>query len=116
MRTYNVQQNGYEIPIFWKDPNSVLDYTINWSSWLDGDTISTSTWVLPSGITNDSDSNTTTTASITLSSGSHNVDYKLVNRIVTAASLTHEQAIRIQARDSDASHASRSISATKDYE
>lgn len=34
---------------FVHDPDAVLDYTIDWSDWLDGDTISTSVWAVASG-------------------------------------------------------------------
>jgi hypothetical protein len=35
-----------------KDPNSDLDYAINWGDWLVGtDTISTSTWTGPTDLT-----------------------------------------------------------------
>lgn len=34
-----------------KDPAEDLDYTLDWTSWLEADTIATSTWsVIPSGI------------------------------------------------------------------
>jgi len=43
---------------FLKDPDAVLDYGFDWSDWLaDGETISTSTWTVETGITKDSDSN-----------------------------------------------------------
>ena len=77
-----------------KDPDSVGKYTFDWSKWLavlGSDTISTSTWILDSGLTNDSDSNTTTEASITLSGGSAGRNYTVTNRIVTAAGLTEDR-------------------------
>ena len=39
---------------FLKDPEAVLDYTVDWGIWLDTDTISTSNWTVPAGITKDS--------------------------------------------------------------
>lgn len=34
-----------------RDPGDVLDYVVNWASWLDpGDIISSVTWTLPSGL------------------------------------------------------------------
>jgi len=35
---------------FIKDPDAVLDYKIDCTSWLNGDIIITSTWILQTGI------------------------------------------------------------------
>ncbi len=78
-----------------KDPDAVLDYIIDWSIWLDADTISTSTWSVPAGITEDSSSNTTTTATIWLSGGTAGASYDLINSIVTAAGRKDDRTIRI---------------------
>lgn len=82
-----------------KDPSAVLDYQIDWETWLDGDTISTSTWTVPSGITQDSETETTTTATIWLSGGTAQTNYNVVNKIVTAAGRTDERTIRIMVRE-----------------
>lgn len=68
---------------FNKDPDAVLDYTIDWSDWLGSDTITASTWTVPAGITNDSDSNTTTKAIIWLSGGTAETTYECINHITT---------------------------------
>ena len=34
---------------FTKDPDAVLDYSVDWSLWLAGDEISTSEWILEEG-------------------------------------------------------------------
>jgi hypothetical protein len=54
-----------------KDPNAVLDYTFDWTAYLTplADTISTVTWVLPTGLTKVSQSNTTMTATAFISGG-----------------------------------------------
>ena len=80
---------------FVKDPQAVLDYQINWASWLGVDTISTSTWTLPTGITKASDTRTTTTTTIWLSGGTDGSSYNLVNTIVTAGGRTEERTITI---------------------
>jgi hypothetical protein len=84
---------------FFKDPDAVLDYAIDWSDWLGSDTISTSTWTVPTGITEDSESETTTVATIWLSGGTAGVKYDLVNEIVTAGSRTANRTIRIDVRE-----------------
>lgn len=85
--------------IFEKDPDAVLDYQINWATWLDTDTISASTWTVPTGITKASDTRTTTTATIWLSGGTADTDYRLVNKIVTAGGRTEERSIWIKVRN-----------------
>ena len=67
-----------------KDPDEVLDYQIDWTARLAGDTISTSDWDVEAGITMNSESNTTTTATIWISGGTSGEDYTFTNHIVTA--------------------------------
>ncbi len=89
------------IAVFTKDPDSVLDYTIDWSNWLTAagsDTISSSSWTVGTGITEDSDSNTTTTATIVVSGGTAGTDYDLANKVVTAGGRTVERTITIKVR------------------
>lgn len=78
---------------FVKDPNAVLDYTIDWSLWLDGDTISTSTWTVGSGIVKDLDTKTATTTTIWLSGGTLATSYTVSNRIVTVAGRTEDRTL-----------------------
>lgn len=79
-----------------KDPDEVLDYRIDWSGRLDGDTISASTWAVPVGITQDSASNTTTSATIWLSGGTSGEQYTLTNRVTTTGGRTLEQKITLR--------------------
>ena len=74
-----------------KDPDAVLDYQVDWTSWLDGDTIATSTWVVPAGITEDSSSNTTLVTTIWLSSGTVGDRYEVLNRITTDGGRTDDR-------------------------
>lgn len=86
--------------VFLKDPDEVLDYVRDWSALLGADTISTSTWTPDSGITVNSSSNTTTTATVWLSGGTLGTTYGVRNRIVTAGGRTHDFTLRfvIQAK------------------
>lgn len=98
---------GPPIKTFQKDPDAVLPYTIDWDGaaaddgpWLDdGDVISTSSWGIPAGITEDSNSKTNTTTTIILSGGIHNIDYDLVNSITTTSGLATDRTIRVQVRE-----------------
>lgn len=69
-----------------KDPDAVLDYQIDWGgNWLGSDTIDTSTWTVPSGITKDDESKTTTTTTIWLSGGTVGERYAITCHITTVA-------------------------------
>ena len=81
---------------FVKDPDAIVDYGIPWTAWLVADTIATSTWVVPTGITKASDTFTTTQTTIWLSGGTVGAEYTLVNRITTAAGRTQDQTIYIR--------------------
>jgi hypothetical protein len=80
---------------FTKDPQAVLDYQIDWSAWLATDTITSSAWTMPAGITKASDTKTTTTTTIWLSGGTAGQQYQIVNTIVTAGGRTEERTLTI---------------------
>jgi hypothetical protein len=82
-----------------KDPNEVLDYDLDWYARLDGDTISTSTWTVPGGITKNSDSHGTTATKIWLSSGTTGSSYDITNRIVTAGGRTMDHTETLMVED-----------------
>lgn len=85
-----------------KDPQAELDYKFDWSAWLssmgDSDTISSSTWTVPAGITKGATSNTTTITTVWLSGGTDGAVYNVVNRIVTAAGRTEERTLVVRVR------------------
>jgi len=84
--------------VFYKDPDAVKDYQIDWSTWLGTDTIATSTWTVPAGITKASDTKTDTTTTAWLTGGTLGTDYSLVNRITTTGLRTEDQTIVIKVR------------------
>lgn len=81
-----------------KEPQEILPFSIDWSDWLGALTIVTSSWSVPAGITNDNDTNNTTTAFITLSGGTWGETYELSNTIVASdgETETRQLLIRIQ--------------------
>ena len=81
-----------------KDPDEVLDYQIDWTDRLAGDTIASSAWTVPSGLTKESDSNTTTTTTVWLSSGTLAEDYEVLNRITTTGGRTMDQTVKLRVR------------------
>lgn len=105
-----------------KDPNAVRPFFIVWcdpdgtntgaetdDGDLQGATISTATWTVPTGITKDSDSLAAVTihgvsyaintvATVWLSSGVDGVDYTLLCRITTSDLRTLDKSITIHVR------------------
>ena len=87
---------------FNKDPDEIRKFSINWSPALDeGDTISASSWVFPTGIAAPltpaaSFDNTTTT--VWINSGSTAGDYLLENTITTADGETMQGHLLIRVR------------------
>ncbi len=87
-----------------KDPDEVLDYEIDWYGtavepgrlYGSTDTIDTSLWVTPSGITKDSDDQTGTTTTIWLSGGTLGETYEILNRVVTAGGRTMDQTVKLK--------------------
>lgn len=79
-----------------KDPDAVLDYMVDWTNWLAGDTIATSTWSADTGITIDSNTNTTTVATVWLSGGVAGEQYQVTNHIITAMGREDDRTIRIR--------------------
>jgi hypothetical protein len=84
-----------------KDPNAVLDYTFDWSEWLDAitDTIASKTIVAETGITNDSSSISGKTVIAWLSGGTAGVTYRVTCRIVTAGARTDDRSIFIKVKE-----------------
>jgi len=79
---------------FDKDPDAILDYQIDWSSWLDGDVISESSWPeVQDGITKESDSHDDSTVTIWISGGILGKKLKAVNRIITVGGRTDDRTI-----------------------
>lgn len=99
--------------IFRKDPNAVLDYKFDWapltngadggsSDWLaSGETISTKTITVSTGLTEDSSAITDTNTSVTvwLSGGTAGTSYTVACKIATSDSRTDERTITINVRD-----------------
>lgn len=82
-----------------KDPSDVMDYMLNWATWLAGDAVATSSWEAESGITIDSSPFTATTATVWLSGGSAGRRYTVTNTIVTLGARTKQQSIRLAVQD-----------------
>jgi hypothetical protein len=86
---------------FTKDPDAVLDYSVDWSLWLAGDEIFTSEWLLEEGalIEKATDSNNTTKATVWLRGGQAGTTYLVTNRIVTVGGRTDDRTISVKVED-----------------
>jgi len=85
---------------FYKDPDSILDYKFNWSSWLaSGESISTYVITAASGITNTTSTSDTDSVTAWLSGGTAGSDYPVACLIETDSSRTDERTIKIHVRE-----------------
>ena len=96
-----------------KDPSGKLDFKFDWApltnengdtDWLDtdgGETISTKTVTVPTGITKVSDAlaDTNTSILVWLSGGTDGNDYEVACKIVTSASREDTRRMTIQVRE-----------------
>ena len=85
---------------FIKDPDAVLDYSVDWSKWLAGDQIQTSSWsVSDPALEAADDSNTTSRTVVWLAGGVVGQTYTVTNRITTSGGRTDERSLVIQVQD-----------------
>ncbi len=85
---------------FTKDSAAVLDYLFDWSSWLAAaETITASTVTATTGITVQSSSNTTTTATVWLAGGTLGTAYQVTNHVTTNAGRQDDRTITVTIRD-----------------
>jgi hypothetical protein len=86
-----------------KDPDEVVDYELSWADQMtaDADTISTSTWTVPAGITKVTSSiiGTNTISKIWFSGGTAGQSYSCLNRVVTAGGRTLDQTVKLKMKD-----------------
>lgn len=79
----------------YKTPAEVLDYSLDWAGWLEGDTITSSQWTADAGLTVAGNSFTSQATTVWLDGGSAQERYRATNKIITAAGRTAERAINI---------------------
>jgi len=84
---------------FLKDKDAKLDYAVDWTAWLGNDTIDTSTWTVPIGLTKISDSKTTKIATVWLGGGTAGQEYTVTNHIKTVSGREDERSITIHVQE-----------------
>ena len=99
------------VATFEKDPDASLIYTFDWANngpndasldddgWLQSAVISNSTFVLHADLTNVTDTNDDTTASIKISGGRNGKNYTVTNRITTDGGEIEDRSIEIKVRE-----------------
>tara|TARA_Y100000310_G_scaffold324866_1_gene387325 strand:- start:14413 stop:14682 length:270 start_codon:yes stop_codon:yes gene_type:complete len=82
-----------------KDPDDVLDYSIDWEAALNGDVLTTSNWsISPSGLTVDASSINGDKTIVWLSGGDEGVSYNVTNSITTAGGRSIDRTVSISVR------------------
>ena len=86
---------------FTKDPDAVLDYSVDWFLWLAGDQISSSEWILEAGATIQkiTDTFTNSRTVVWLGGGDKGITYLATNRIVTVGGRTDDRTISVKVED-----------------
>lgn len=71
-----------------KVPKADVNYTIDWTEWLNGDTIAASKWVVPDGLTKTAESVDVPLqkATVKLTGGVVGKTYTIVNRVTSTTS------------------------------
>lgn len=87
-----------------KDPDSVLDYSVDWSAWLPtGDTIVASTFTVTPAATDavvvDDSSFNDTTTTVWLSGGANKASYTVTNHITTSQGRQDDRSMVIQMKE-----------------
>lgn len=90
--------NTYQV--LYKDATESLLVKIDWSDWLDGETIASSSWSVPAGLTLVSESTTSTTRTGWIEGGVLGETYYISNSIVTNSGRDNKQTavVRVTAK------------------
>ena len=88
---------------FTQEENAAITYTVDWTAFLDTDTISSSSWSSEdSGATIANEANTTQQASVRLSGSIGR--FRIINQIITAAGDTYERSIDLRVKDNSSGY------------
>jgi len=84
-------------PKFNKDPDAILDYGFNWVEWLEeGETIVSAVWIIPNGISLDSQAESTIETLAWLSGGTVGISYNITCHITTSAGREDDRTLTIK--------------------
>lgn len=94
--------------ILWppKDPDSVVDYGLDWTPRLSGDTIADSEWIIEEAIIEEeasieieSEEFSATAAMIWLSGGAAGEKHIITNRVTTVGGRIFDQSVQLRIKD-----------------
>lgn len=88
-------------PTIAKDPNAVLDYSMDWSAWLAvaGDAIQSASWTVTGGVSVNSSSYTATSTAAFISGGTAGTTATATCRITTVGGRTEDRTIYLTVQD-----------------
>lgn len=78
-----------------KDPDSIEDYSVDWTDWLAGETLSAASWIASTGITVTAQSISGAVATARISGGQAGQRYDLTCRATSSSGRVQDQTIRI---------------------
>jgi uncharacterized protein (DUF697 family) len=82
-----------------KDPNSILDFALDWADWLDGDTITSSSFTVAAGLTKQSEDFDLAETVVWLAGGTVGQVYNVTNHITTALGRVVDRSFRVVVRE-----------------
>jgi len=86
------------IAAFTKDPNSTIDFAIDWNQFLVNDTVTGSSWEIPAAFTLQSEGVTSNVTRAFLTGGVAGTDYTITNRITTPGGRIEDRSVLVQVR------------------
>jgi len=84
---------------FEKTPDEAITVLFHWASRLNGETISTATYELPDGLTNEADSESGTIAQVRVAGGTDGLTYRVISKVTTNNSQDFEWVKRVKVVD-----------------
>lgn len=85
---------------YMKDPESLLDWSWNWSDWLEtGETITSHTVTVPTGLTLDASNEAAGVVTAWISGGTANNRYRVECKITTSEGRTDERSITLSVQE-----------------
>jgi len=85
--------------IKYKDSADKIRYFIDWSEWLGTDTLTSVVWTIPSGITSDTETNTTTKSYIRLIGGTVGYEYIIKAHAVSSGNEEKDKSFKLIIRE-----------------
>ena len=79
-----------------KTPDESITILFHWASRLDGETISSATYELPDGLTNEADSESGTIAQVRVTGGTDGLTYRVISKVTSSGSNDYEWVKRVK--------------------